>query len=169
MEVLPEAGGAGHLRASEQCHLLYAKGFPAAMSTADRSSLSRGCRGPCSPSERWIALDVDPTSTIGRQHPGSIGDERYGATMETTAERGLQSGSDSTIQLMTREDPVDHDCPDCGVPMEAASVSAAGAAGLYVTTDRDRGVLGRLGIGESVRIDPVLCPECGLIRLYADI
>jgi len=70
---------------------------------------------------------------------------------------------------MTQEASHDHDCPDCDVPMEAVSVSAAGAAALYVTTDRDGGVLSRLGIGESVRIGPVLCPECGLTRLYADV
>lgn len=69
---------------------------------------------------------------------------------------------------MSRKDSVDHDCPDCGVSMEAASVSAAGVEALYVTTDRDGGVLDRLGFGESTALQAFVCPECGLTRLYAN-
>lgn len=73
------------------------------------------------------------------------------------------------IDVMTGEDPVhDRDCPDCNVPMEVASVSAAGAAAVYVTTDRDGGLLDRLGFGESTALEAFVCPECGLTRLYAD-
>jgi hypothetical protein len=60
-------------------------------------------------------------------------------------------------------------CPDCEVPMKEVGVTAEGVGDLYVGTERDGGVLDRLGVPDHSVLDPVLCPDCGLIRLYADI
>lgn len=63
----------------------------------------------------------------------------------------------------------DHRCPDCTVQMEETSVTAEGIGGLYVETERDGGVLDRLGIGQQTPIRAFFCPECGLARLYAHL
>lgn len=59
-------------------------------------------------------------------------------------------------------------CPDCGVTMEPATVTANGTNSLSVGTEREDGLLKRLGIDSHTTLDAVLCPECGLTRLYAD-
>lgn len=53
--------------------------------------------------------------------------------------------------------------------MEETTVTAEGVGGLYVETDREGGVLERLGIGDHTPLDAFVCPECGLTRLYADL
>jgi rubredoxin len=58
-------------------------------------------------------------------------------------------------------------CPDCGMTMERTELSAGGQCGLFLETERDGGLLDSLGIDEHVPIDSVVCPECGLVRLYA--
>lgn len=63
----------------------------------------------------------------------------------------------------------DRSCPCCDVAMEATAVTAEGVGDLYVTTERQDGILKRLGIGESTALDAFLCPECGLTQLYADL
>jgi hypothetical protein len=60
-------------------------------------------------------------------------------------------------------------CPDCDVRMEDTSVTAEGVGDIYVETGREGGVLDRLGVGYQTPIRAVLCPECGLTRLYADL
>ncbi|RCU44220.1 hypothetical protein DU504_15605 [Haloplanus salinus] len=60
-------------------------------------------------------------------------------------------------------------CPDCGVDMEKTAVTAEGVGDLYVETDREGGVLERLGIGYRTSLQAFLCPECGLTTLYADL
>jgi predicted RNA-binding Zn-ribbon protein involved in translation (DUF1610 family) len=60
-------------------------------------------------------------------------------------------------------------CPDCGVQMAKTAVTAEGVGGLYVETDREGGVLERLGIGYQTPLYAFLCPECGLTKLYADL
>lgn len=62
-----------------------------------------------------------------------------------------------------------HSCPECAVTMEATTVTAEGVGDLYVETDRDTGLLSGLGIGEQSALDAVLCPECGLTQLSADL
>lgn len=62
-----------------------------------------------------------------------------------------------------------HYCSDCDVTMKQTEVTAEGIGDLYVTTERDSGVLERLGIGAQTPIRAFLCPECGLTRLYADL
>jgi hypothetical protein len=53
--------------------------------------------------------------------------------------------------------------------MEDTSVTAEGVGDIYVETGREGGVLDRLGVGYQTPIRAVLCPECGLTRLYADL
>lgn len=60
-------------------------------------------------------------------------------------------------------------CSDCAVQMEKTSVTAEGVGDLYVETDRDGGVLDRLGVGYQTPLHGFLCPECGATRLYADL
>ena len=60
-------------------------------------------------------------------------------------------------------------CPKCDVEMEATALTTAETGGLYVKTEREGGILKRLGIGESTSLDAVLCPGCGLTQLYADL
>jgi hypothetical protein len=53
--------------------------------------------------------------------------------------------------------------------MERTTVTAEGVGDLYVETDRDGGVLDRLGVGEQTPLHAALCPDCGLTELYADL
>jgi hypothetical protein len=60
-------------------------------------------------------------------------------------------------------------CHDCDVRMERTNVTAEGIGDLYVETDRDGGVLDRLGVGRRTPLYAFLCPECGATRLAADL
>jgi len=60
-------------------------------------------------------------------------------------------------------------CPDCTVQMERTAVTAEGVGDLYVETERDGGILDRLGVGHQTPLNAYLCPDCGLTRLYADL
>ncbi|WP_247002589.1 hypothetical protein [Halosolutus gelatinilyticus] len=60
-------------------------------------------------------------------------------------------------------------CPDCGIETEATSLRTNGAERLVVDTGSRGGVLGKLGVGKTAGVDAVCCPECGLLRLYADL
>jgi len=60
-------------------------------------------------------------------------------------------------------------CPDCGVTMEPVTFGMTDAYQPHVKTDERRGgILGRLGMNEKREVTAVLCPECGLVRLYAE-
>ncbi len=59
-------------------------------------------------------------------------------------------------------------CSDCDVAMERTDVTAEGIGDLYVETERDGGVLDRLGVGAHAPLHAFLCPDCGQTRLYAD-
>jgi hypothetical protein len=59
-------------------------------------------------------------------------------------------------------------CPNCNVQMERTNVTADGAGGLYIETERDGGMLNRLGVGHRLPLSAPLCPECGVMQLYAD-
>lgn len=60
-------------------------------------------------------------------------------------------------------------CPDCDVRMEKTNVTAEGVGDLYVKTEREGGVLDRLGVGQKTRLHAFLCPECGMTQLFADL
>jgi len=63
-----------------------------------------------------------------------------------------------------------HRCPDCGVTMADVKFGMADAWNPYVNTGEKRtGLLGKLGVNERQEVTPVMCPECGLIRHYADL
>jgi hypothetical protein len=53
--------------------------------------------------------------------------------------------------------------------MEKTNVTAEGVGDLYVETERDGGVLERLGVGHQTPVQAFLCPECGLTQLYAKL
>lgn len=53
--------------------------------------------------------------------------------------------------------------------MERTNVTAEGMGDLYVETERDGGVLDRLGVGQQTPLHAFLCPECGATQLYADL
>lgn len=53
--------------------------------------------------------------------------------------------------------------------MEKTNVTAEGIGDLYVETDRNGGVLDRLGVGHQTPLHAFLCPECGLTQLYAEL
>lgn len=61
-------------------------------------------------------------------------------------------------------------CPDCGVGMsEGTLIGSANRETVQLRTDEAAGgVLGKLGVKETLSIDSWACPECGLLRLYAD-
>lgn len=61
-------------------------------------------------------------------------------------------------------------CPDCGVGMDTGAViGSANREAVQLRTDESAGgVLGKLGMNETLSVDAWACPECGLIRLYAD-
>jgi ssDNA-binding Zn-finger/Zn-ribbon topoisomerase 1 len=62
-----------------------------------------------------------------------------------------------------------HRRPDCGVTMEAVKFGMADAWDPYVNTGEKRtGLLGKLGTNERTAVTTVTCPECGLIRHYAE-
>ena len=62
-------------------------------------------------------------------------------------------------------------CPDCDVPMErvAPVTSVDGEVLRFRTDERESGLLGSLGIKRRLDAIGYCCPECGLVRLYADI
>lgn len=64
-----------------------------------------------------------------------------------------------------------HRCPDCDAVMHPADpVSAMDRERLKLRTkDRKEGLLGSLGVRETVNVAGYVCPECGLVRLYADV
>ena len=63
----------------------------------------------------------------------------------------------------------DHRCPDCGVSMEPVKFGMTDATKPYIRTDEQReGILGKLGLTEKQDVTTVMCPECGLLRFYAE-
>ncbi|ACV48102.1 MULTISPECIES: hypothetical protein [Halomicrobium] len=64
---------------------------------------------------------------------------------------------------------MERQCPDCGVAMEPAQLSAGGNNVRARTEDQHEGFLGSLGLRGSHRLEARLCPECGLVRTYAEI
>ena len=60
-------------------------------------------------------------------------------------------------------------CPDCGVTMERVKLHTGDGLGLNVKTgEKKDGLLGSLGVNESRSVSPRMCPECELVRLYAE-
>ena len=66
---------------------------------------------------------------------------------------------------------MDPRCPDCGVSLERATpMTALDREKVRLRTDEPReGILGSLGAKETVDVFAYICPECGLVRWYADL
>lgn len=66
---------------------------------------------------------------------------------------------------------MDHRCPDCGVRMQrTAPFTALQNEKVRLKTGEPReGLLGSLGAKRSLDVFGYLCPECGLVRWYADL
>ena len=65
---------------------------------------------------------------------------------------------------------MERQCPDCDVTMEPVTLSAGGGGNVHARTEDQRdGLLGSLGLTGSHRLEGRLCPECGLVRTYADV
>lgn len=61
-------------------------------------------------------------------------------------------------------------CPDCGVTMEKMKLRTAEGYDLQLVTDEPKqGILGGLGMKEKLPLRTVVCPECGLVRQYAEM
>lgn len=60
-------------------------------------------------------------------------------------------------------------CSDCDVQMEQTNVTAEGVGDLYIETERDGGILDRLGVEQHTPLSALLCPECGVTQFYADL
>jgi len=59
-------------------------------------------------------------------------------------------------------------CPACAVTMERMSLQGYNNLTL-IDDDPAEGVAGSLGMKQRHDVDPLVCPECGLVRLYADL
>ncbi|QRV13811.1 hypothetical protein [Haloterrigena salifodinae] len=59
-------------------------------------------------------------------------------------------------------------CPDCGVTMEPVPVRDGESMGLSIATGEREGLLGKLGFKNRAKLQGVCCPECQLVRLYAE-
>ena len=68
-------------------------------------------------------------------------------------------------------------CPDCGVKLETVEFNTA-EGGWYVEVNnyqeellQSLGVVDTMSLDGSERLDVItkMCPNCGLLRLYADI
>ncbi|WP_115863559.1 hypothetical protein [Halorussus litoreus] len=59
-------------------------------------------------------------------------------------------------------------CPDCDVPFEAADLFT-GKGELKVRTEAESDdVLAAVGVTKALEVEPRRCPECGLVRFYAE-
>ena len=64
----------------------------------------------------------------------------------------------------------DRRCPDCGVTMEGMTLRSTGGHNLQVVSEENReGILGKLGMNQTYGTETLVCPECGLVGLYADL
>ena len=60
-------------------------------------------------------------------------------------------------------------CPDCGVTLEEMKLQTTDGFGVrLVTNERKSGILGGLGAKEKLKPTVYVCPECGLVRTYAE-
>ena len=63
-------------------------------------------------------------------------------------------------------------CPDCGVTMEEVTYGMRDMESwkpAIKTGEKRDDILGKLGMVEKPPVTTLLCPECGLLRQYADL
>jgi uncharacterized protein with PIN domain len=59
-------------------------------------------------------------------------------------------------------------CPDCEAVLEAADLFT-GQGDLKIRTEtEDDDVLAAVGVTKALEVTPRRCPECGLVRFYAE-
>ncbi|WP_331235759.1 hypothetical protein [Natronorarus salvus] len=59
-------------------------------------------------------------------------------------------------------------CPDCGVTMAGGEVVDHGTSAVrFRTEEPSEGFLGRFA-KKTLPVNGYVCPECGLVRLYAE-
>ncbi len=58
-------------------------------------------------------------------------------------------------------------CPDCSVDTERMRLEAGGHRPQVVSEEDRDGILGTLGVKQRYDAAAYVCPECGLVRLYA--
>lgn len=63
---------------------------------------------------------------------------------------------------------VERRCPDCGVTMNEHDIYTGGGQFDLRTDESTEGILGSLGAKERLSVSPYHCPECGLVRFYAE-
>lgn len=59
-------------------------------------------------------------------------------------------------------------CPDCDVELEAADLFTGQGEFRVRTEVGSDDVLAAVGVTKALDVSPRRCPECGLVRLYAD-
>ena len=91
------------------------------------------------------------------------------AGAETDAGVGPVAARATVFTPPRERTPMDHRCPDCGVTMEEVEFGMDDAWNAHVRTGEKRtGLLGKLGMNERKSLTTVMCPECGLVRHYAE-
>lgn len=61
-------------------------------------------------------------------------------------------------------------CPDCNVSMDPVEFGMNDAWNPHVRTGEKReGLLGKIGVEEQTPVETFMCPNCGLVRQYADV
>lgn len=58
------------------------------------------------------------------------------------------------------------DCPDCEVEMEQARVTAGGYS-MNIKSEREEGLLSKMGIDKNIPVQAHVCPDCRLVKFYA--
>jgi hypothetical protein len=58
------------------------------------------------------------------------------------------------------------DCPDCKVEMEQARVTAGGYS-MNIKSERQEGLLSKIGIDKNIPVQAYICPDCRLVKFYA--
>lgn len=59
-------------------------------------------------------------------------------------------------------------CPDCDVALESVQYDANQRGNKIRIVDNDGGILTKLGLTGGTYAYGYLCPECGLVRFYAE-
>jgi len=57
------------------------------------------------------------------------------------------------------------DCPDCEIQMEKARVTAGGYR-INIKSEREKGILSKLGIDKNTPLQAHICPDCGRVSFH---
>ncbi|UPW00688.1 hypothetical protein M0R88_00960 [Halorussus gelatinilyticus] len=59
-------------------------------------------------------------------------------------------------------------CPDCDLPLEEVQYDTNAGRNKIRLNYRDGGILSKLGVTSNTYAYAYVCPECGLVRFYAE-